>query len=240
MPSKTRTHSQQSKNYHAQSSESNSEHNEGVEEFIVESILEKRKIGGRTEYLIKWKDYSADENTWEPVENLRHAKDLLKSFEEKLKKKKRNKTEFVEVEKYSKDDEEEEEKLSISSKENEEFEEKPRKKVKKDVQPPSRTLISRKSANIADSESEEDYEKEEQLEKSGKGHFFLGDEPESILSCKSNKNNEIEFTVSWKKRKNKVTPKPNVFTAKELRRYNKDLLLDFYESKLKFVQSKNK
>lgn len=239
MPSKTRTHSQLSKSHKAQSSESNSENHEGVEEFIVESILEKRKIGGRTEYLIKWKDYSADENTWEPVENLRHSKELLRDFEEKLKKKKKSRSEFVEIEKYSKDDEEE--KLSISSEE-EAFEEKPRKKLKKDVQPPPRTLISRKSAKTAESESEseEDYEKEEQLEKSGKGHFFLGDEPESIISCKSNKNNEIEFTVSWKKRKNRVTPKPNIFTAKELRRYNKDLLLDFYESKLKFVQNKKK
>lgn len=30
---------------------------EGEEEYIVETILEKRIVSGRTEYLLKWKGY---------------------------------------------------------------------------------------------------------------------------------------------------------------------------------------
>lgn len=38
--------------------------------YQVEQILKKRILDGVTQYWIKWKDYSEDENTWEPEENL--------------------------------------------------------------------------------------------------------------------------------------------------------------------------
>ena len=39
-------------------------------EWDVEEIVDKRETDGKIEYLVKWKDYSADANTWEPAENL--------------------------------------------------------------------------------------------------------------------------------------------------------------------------
>ncbi|CAO3619736.1 unnamed protein product [Cunninghamella blakesleeana] len=42
----------------------------GQEEFIVEKILDHRKRYGRLYYLVKWKDYGPEANTWEPIENL--------------------------------------------------------------------------------------------------------------------------------------------------------------------------
>ena len=45
----------------------------------VERIVAKRKRGGKDEYFIQWKDYSAAENTWEPPEHL--AEDLVAAFE---------------------------------------------------------------------------------------------------------------------------------------------------------------
>lgn len=47
----------------------------------VEKILDKKNINGVTSYLIKWKDWSNDHNTWEPLENLTNCNEVLKDFE---------------------------------------------------------------------------------------------------------------------------------------------------------------
>lgn len=40
--------------------------NQEEEEYIVEKIVGKRVRNGAVEYLLKWKDYPEDQNTWEP------------------------------------------------------------------------------------------------------------------------------------------------------------------------------
>jgi len=69
------------------------------------------------------------------------------------------------------------------------------------------------------------------------GHFELGDKPKRIVHAKK----EIDcvvFTIEWLPRKNgKIPPPPNTqMTNLELREYDKDLLLDFYEARLKFIK----
>ncbi|XP_073429592.1 chromobox protein homolog 2-like [Dendrobates tinctorius] len=52
---------------------------DGQEEFIVERILDSRVHRRRLQYLVKWQGYSAEENSWEPVENV-HAPHLIRLF----------------------------------------------------------------------------------------------------------------------------------------------------------------
>ena len=47
--------------------------------YEVKRVVAKRVQGGKAEYFIKWKDYDAAENSWEPEEHL--ADELVTSFE---------------------------------------------------------------------------------------------------------------------------------------------------------------
>ena len=54
----------------------------GVEEWEVEKILNKKKIRGVVKYLIQWKGFTAEGNTWERRENLKNAEELIEEFEQ--------------------------------------------------------------------------------------------------------------------------------------------------------------
>ncbi len=53
---------------------------EGQEEFEVQEVLDSKRIRGKLLYLIFWQGYPPSEATWEPVENLVHAQDLVNRF----------------------------------------------------------------------------------------------------------------------------------------------------------------
>lgn len=52
----------------------------------VERILQKREQNGEPVYFIKWKDWEADYNTWEPLRNLVSCEALLREFEDERQK----------------------------------------------------------------------------------------------------------------------------------------------------------
>jgi len=53
----------------------------GKEEWEVEYILNKRKIRGKDKYLVCWKGFMVESDTWEGRENLKNAKEVIKEFE---------------------------------------------------------------------------------------------------------------------------------------------------------------
>ena len=54
---------------------------EGKVEFKVEKILNKRTVRGKKKFLVRWKGYIVEEDTWENRENLENAKELVEEFE---------------------------------------------------------------------------------------------------------------------------------------------------------------
>lgn len=48
--------------------------------YEVAAILDKRVFRGRIEYLISWKDYAPDLNSWEPASNLGDARQIVHAY----------------------------------------------------------------------------------------------------------------------------------------------------------------
>jgi len=50
-------------------------------EYEVEEILDRQERRGKMKYLVKWKRYTAEENTWEGLENLKNVMKKVEEFE---------------------------------------------------------------------------------------------------------------------------------------------------------------
>ena len=46
----------------------------------MEKILNKRTVREKEKFLVRWKGYTAEEDTWENRENLENAKELVEEF----------------------------------------------------------------------------------------------------------------------------------------------------------------
>ena len=50
----------------------------------MERILYERKVRGVEKYLVRWKGFMAENDTWEKKEDLENAKELVDEFKERL------------------------------------------------------------------------------------------------------------------------------------------------------------
>jgi len=53
----------------------------GEEEWEVERILNKRWVRGKDKYLVCWKEFTAESDTWEGRKNLKNTKEAIEEFE---------------------------------------------------------------------------------------------------------------------------------------------------------------
>src|SRR6266478_4532120 len=56
---------------------------DGEKEYEVEAILASRPKGKGIEYLIRWKGYGTNEDSWQPERNLSHMDKMLKEYKMK-------------------------------------------------------------------------------------------------------------------------------------------------------------
>ena len=55
----------------------------GEKKYEVEEILDKQERRGKTRYLVKWKGYTVEGNTWEGLENLKNVMEKVEEFEKR-------------------------------------------------------------------------------------------------------------------------------------------------------------
>jgi len=53
---------------------------EKAKEWEVERILNKRKIRGVDKYLVRWKKFTMEHDSWEKEEDLENARELINEF----------------------------------------------------------------------------------------------------------------------------------------------------------------
>ena len=52
----------------------------GVKEWEVEKVLNKKKMRGVEKYLVQWKGFTVERDTWERRENLKNVEELIEEF----------------------------------------------------------------------------------------------------------------------------------------------------------------
>ena len=62
---------------------------EGEEEYEVEKIINKRRRYGKWKYLVRWKGYMAEEDSWEREINLKNAKEAVEEYEREYRREER-------------------------------------------------------------------------------------------------------------------------------------------------------
>lgn len=230
--------------------------------YEVEAITDKKKVGGKWRYRVKWVGYPDSESTWEPVENLQNLEEMLKDFNEEWEKKQKEKMSQSHTSNLSESFKKSSMQSFKKSKESPKMKKKRKtEKLGKDLEEAVYTCESEKTTNttnkaekalinkntnnsvvnnnkcllkntrddpIVIGEEEEDHPRVF-------GSFESGDMPKRLITARlMAPNNEVNCLVEWETRKCGIKPAETFVSNKVLREKCPQLLLDFYESRLRF------
>ena len=186
--------------------------------YNVEKILDRRKVNGKFEYKIKWEGYPMNQSTWEPMENLETVKELVEEYNRA----------------YPITDKKSSSKASSHKKISDKFINKKRKEKNDEIngQINQNVKISEEPKIISDINSKVN-EKENAQENlnANKQKFIIDDSLKNVVTVKQK--NERLVAVVDKLESNGEINKIYIPTE-ELRKTNPWILLNFYESKIKF------
>ena len=221
-------------------------------DYNVEKILDKRRFGDKTYYLVKWENYTFDESTWEPKSNLNDATDCLEDFRQchpldRLKKKitkyankpdKRKEYEykFREMQAY----------IDKLTRQKEEEMERGDKNDRRSGSTRNRRaadcMVGKKRSRPVSSEPrsvEELEEKEKSPVKKAKKTDWVGNSESQDSSDTGESKKEIKeiekevvlksFQVSWKPAADGTKKQPTLFTLKEMEEKYPEVLAEYYK-----------
>ena len=202
------------------------------EYYNIEKIIGRRKINGKFEYKIKWEGYPMNQCTWEPMKNLESAKELVEEY---------NRSNPIDLpQKSSKTDHKKKDDTFLNKKRKEikeENEEKVEKEeIKEENEKKNQENLPNEKKVDEDIKINDDNIKpninEYINEKNNENTFIIDDSLKNVITVKQQ--NQKLMAVVNKLNENGELIKDYILTN-ELRRSNPWILLDFYESKIKFT-----
>ena len=188
--------------------------------YYVEKILDRRKVNDRLEYKIKWEGYPMNQSTWEPLENLRTAMELVEEYDrehpfpKKLIGKKKNRP--------KKEEAKEEPTDTIVYRIQEIKEKKEETEQPKEEEQNKNINLDENMPTPVINENQEDNVRK----------YIVDDSLEKVITVRK-KDNKLMAIVK-KKKSNGDSEEVEIETF-NLRNENPWILLDFYESKIKFT-----
>lgn len=220
--------------------------------YEVEKIIDRRIKKGKKEYLIKWKGYSENESTWEPLSHLKYIQEHVKEFniqynnntkkiiekrkeieDEKKKKKSRERNKIKEEKENKKKKKEEDKKEKLIIEENNEKDKNNENKKDKKNNEEKREIKEKKTSNKLIGRKRKESEKQLKENNNKNEPLFQVDQSlEKILAIKLDNKNLI--AVVERRMKNGKIDK-EIMSTEDLKKINPWILIDYYEDKIKFA-----
>ena len=190
--------------------------------YQVEKIVGKRWKGGRVQYKVKWEGYPYSQCTWEPLEHLQTVFELIDQYNESQQ--------------------------TTSKKEKDEEHLRKKRKKSSSVSQEEKSEESSNSRKIKSNSSEKKDSKDNSNKEQNGIANSQDKEVDGVITIKEDEIQREESAIIYKKVitvnkefkavvqivKDGVESQITIPTS-ELRRLNPDILIDFYESKIKFT-----
>ena len=199
--------------------------------YNIEKIIGRRRNNGRLEYKIKWEGYPMNQSTWEPMKNLESAKELVEEYNRMYP--------FEAPTKSAKSEAKKKEDSFLNKKrkdKKDDIEEIPKEEIKEDIKEENDKKNQENSPNAKKPEEglkvNDDNSKQDINEKNNEKTYIIDDSLKNVITVKQQ--NEHLMAVVNRLNENGEIIKDYILTT-ELRKSNPWILLDFYESKIKFT-----
>ena len=183
--------------------------------YNIEKILGRRRQNGRLEYKIKWEGYPISQCTWEPMKNLETAKELVEEYDRTHPMDSDKKSGKSETKKKPKTHNLLTKKRNIQKDENKIQENLPNEIIQVD--------------EVKNNESEVKQEINENL---NENVHIIDDNLKNVITVKQ-EDNILKALVERIDENGEI--KKDLISTEELRKSNPWILLDFYESQIKFT-----
>jgi len=217
------------------------------ENYIVEKIMDKKTHNGVVKYKVKWLGYPTSQCTWEPLENLDNCLELVDEYQSRLSKKndeisKPNKKQKIENFTDSIRNNELKSLDDLSNSNISIDKNKPNNETKTNFDCKQTEVIKGKlildDGEVGRKNFNQVAPKSDESLKEGNFDEFQADR---IVDAMIVFKDTVEFKclVSWKTNKEGLIPKNSYVSSNTIRKRDPELLLKFYESKMKFPPLKN-